>query len=300
MPRFEGNQVTVSGGALVLSDHARLETDRAAFINNGPVFDAVGVRGGALYLTDSSGFTMQGAAVPPDCPHGPLCPRFLGNQADEGALASVGGSSTIALNGALVADNTGPGTSLVRFSGFRGNAILTNSFLVRNRVSQIVSGSPIEGTASFRHNTIADNTDLESVLLVENGIRNVRFSNNLVMEDDIPIFSGSGPILNETWECHVGSSAQTMPFDREVVIDNPDFVDPGNLDYHLGPDSGAIDVCGELDFNSTTIDIDHEPRPVDHSSEQGERIADAGADEVQAPVEQPDIVFSDRFEGVRL
>lgn len=304
MPGFEGNRVTESGGALALAENSILELNRAAFINNGAASDVSGVKGGALYLTRGSRVTWVDdpeASVPPDCPSGPLCPRFVGNRASGGTLAHVEFGGELSLKNTLVVENNGPTTALVRLIGGGPRVNFVNNFLVRNAVSHILSGSTVDGVVGFNHNTIADNPGLESVVHLDGNLENgiLSFVNNLVMAGDAPVFSGSGQFAGEIWECHVGSTEQAEPFDRQLIINNPDFADPENLDYHLGSDSGAIDVCGDPDF-SDNIDIDGEPRVVDHPSRKGDLHADAGADEVQVPVERPDIVFSDRFEQPRL
>ncbi len=92
---------------------------------------------------------------------------------------------------------------------------------------------------------------------------------------------------------HEGDSVVIIPGDTSVVTDNPGFVDAANGDYHLRPDSVAIDRCVLGLIDTVYPDQDLDERPIDiHNVDNGFGNYDAGADEF------PDIIFINGFEEV--
>ena len=94
----------------------------------------------------------------------------------------------------------------------------------------------------------------------------------------IYVNSGATASLDSTlWGS--GDWANGLDWDGAGIINtssdisgDPDFVDPDNDDYHIGPDSDAIDQGVDA---GVTNDIDHHPRPYQEP--------DIGADEYWPP-----------------
>lgn len=294
VPHFENNRVAGSGGALSLLNGTLMSAQRAGFVGNGFLLDAEPTGGGTLHLESGSRFTTSVIeGVPSDCPQGPACSRFTGNRADGVPMIMVDDDSTLRLRGMLIAENGGPGASLVTVGGSRVTVALQNNFVVRNPVGHVLDGIADGANISLVHNTIADTPGLQAVMFIEDDLEgfSLAFSKNLVMEEGVPVFAGSGQFFNETWECHVGPTFQTPPFDSQTLIGDADFADPVNLDYHLAPKSEAIDRCDGSLFEQSS-DIDGEFRPVDHVAIAGDLYTDAGADEVQGPVAQRRLIVN--------
>lgn len=286
-PRFEGNQVRKTGGALVLVNNSILSAKRAAFVGNGLTLDATPTGASTIHLQDGSEFkTSVIPGVPSDCPDGPACSQFTHNDADDLPMILLGHLSKARLRGMLIADNGGESASLIRIDDFRATVELGNSFVAQNAVDHLVDGMVADGSVDIIQNTVADNAGLASIISVDDNRDGffLTVSNNLLMQD-APFLTGQGRFSNETWECHVGVAAQSEPFDRERLISDAGFVDAADLDYRLGPGSEAVDRCGDPQ-DSYGADIDGRPRPVDHAEVPGFLFVDAGAQEVQAPSAQ--------------
>jgi hypothetical protein len=94
----------------------------------------------------------------------------------------------------------------------------------------------------------------------------------------ISVAQGSEAILESTlWGDGSWANETDWAGDGSIITGtrnywlSPGFVDPSNLDYHLGPTSAAIDLGIPT---SLAIDIDNQPRPNPNSM-----IPDLGADE---------------------
>jgi hypothetical protein len=94
----------------------------------------------------------------------------------------------------------------------------------------------------------------------------------------IYVHSGADASLASTlWSSGAWSNDTDLAGDGTINTSNdiwgdPDFVDPDKYDYHIGPDSDAIDQGVDT---GVTSDIDHHPRPYQEP--------DIGADEYWPP-----------------
>jgi uncharacterized repeat protein (TIGR01451 family) len=161
---------------------------------------------------------------------------------------------------------------------FMSTVTLDNNVVTDNRTYQNGAGVYIEGaTVHARHTTLARNYggDGSGVHVTEHNdwIHQTHYYSNVDLIDTILVAHnrgivvtvdntatlegtlwGSGAWANTTdW-----SGAGTINTGTINLWDDPDFVDPDNGDYHIGPASAAVDTgvnSGLLD------DIDGDPRP---------------------------------------
>jgi len=81
---------------------------------------------------------------------------------------------------------------------------------------------------------------------------------------------------------------------RSLYIDDPNFIDRNNRDYHLTRgNSSAIDRCGDSNITTPLRDIDFSVRGIDDVNITNVGVTyDIGADEVVGN----DIIFKNGFE----
>jgi hypothetical protein len=148
-----------------------------------------------------------------------------------------------------------------------------------NHESRISNSSP-----HLIHNTIAGNVSGQGRgIHVDNGSPDqstVILTNNILVNQTVGIYveSGSATMLEATlwgdgaWTNGIDWAGDGMINTSNDLWGDPDFVDPDAGDYHIGPDSDAIDQGVEA---GVTSDIDHHPRPYQEP--------DIGADEYWPP-----------------
>jgi hypothetical protein len=129
------------------------------------------------------------------------------------------------------------------------------------------SGAPL--TATLIHNTLAGSGTCEGVF-VGSGYVTLTLTNTIVTSHTWGITNtvpASSSVIAEHTLFWANQSNGIMGINP--VEDDPDFIDPKAGNYHIGPDSAAIDAGVEAGVNS---DIDGDLRP--HGS-----APDIGADE---------------------
>jgi hypothetical protein len=158
---------------------------------------------------------------------------------------------------------------------------LTNTVIAKNVSSGSGSGLWVKGMlSSMNHATIAQNSggDGTGIYLASSDVLTSELSiiNSILVSQTVGIYveNGSTAMLEATlWGD--GAWANDTDWDGADTIDttanlwgNPDFVNPDAGDYHIGPDSDAIDQGVDA---GVTNDLDFQPRP--------NQTPDIGADE---------------------
>lgn len=192
----------------------------------------------------------------------------------------AGGPDSSTLDGNVFTGNSASCGGGVSF--YEGSRTFTNNIVADNQAST-GSGLCIQGGAhTLQHNTFARNSG-------GNGIRVIRspgmpatalFTNTIIVAHATGIYvstDGTASLEGTLW----GSGIWANGVDWFVagpgsimtgtvnIWGNPDFLDPNGQNYHISPDSAAVDAGVT---STVTWDIDNEPRPIDSGF-------DIGADE---------------------
>jgi hypothetical protein len=177
--------------------------------------------------------------------------RFIGNEADEGAVADTYEGS-IRLISCRIVGNLSPDNGAV-VTSYDGRIELVNSLLVQNTGG---IGS-YEGPVNVFNSTIADQAGPGVGVFTGPGItvRNSVIWNNAV----------NGP-RNVAYSCLQGGATGEGNTDGD-----PLFVDPAARDYRLGLGAAAIDAGSNALLPADEFDLDRdgdvaEPLPLDHAA----------------------------------
>ncbi len=197
-----------------------------------------------------------------------------------GGLSLPDKSGFYTITGNIISGNSASEGGGLALSG--GNATLINNLIVDNQATNCC-GSGLHIAASsprLLHNTIARNTGAGGIGLSILSNSNVTMTNTILVDQTVGInvqsgstatleatLWGSGAWANGTDWAGGGTIGTTVN-----LWGDPDFVDPDAGDYHIGPNSDAIDQGVDA---GVTNDIDHHPRPYQEP--------DIGADEYWPP-----------------
>jgi hypothetical protein len=159
-------------------------------------------------------------------------------------------------------------------------ATLINNVIVENHATDAGSGLFVEGSSPvLLHTTLARNTrfDSEGIHITNLGSHSstVVMSNTILVAHTTALYAdtdstarleatlwGSGDWANETdWD-----GPGTILTGTLNLWDDPAFVDPDAVDYHLGASSAAIDAGVNAGVHT---DIDGEPRPLGQGYDLG-------------------------------
>jgi hypothetical protein len=235
-----------------------LSQSPAATLTNNDIYNNTSGYGAGLWLSGSDDITLAGGIW--------LC-----------------GSDDATLNANWITNNTadtdGGGLLLV----YCDDAALENNMVVENRIGRKGEGAGINfqgTTARLLHTTLARNTGGDGSGLHVAYTSTVALTNTILVSHTVGVTITAGSAVSmEVTLWGKGAWANDLAWGGDGAIDHgeiiikgyPDFVDPGNGDYHIGPDSAALDAG--LDIGVKT-DIDGDPRPIGSAP-------DVGADEVR-------------------
>jgi uncharacterized repeat protein (TIGR01451 family) len=228
-------------------------------------------RGGGLYVVSNSivvltSNTITGNVAYYTCGVWPCAPGGGGLHLN---------NSTATLTNTIVADNqtetSGGGLYLEN-----STATLTNTIVTGNRAATGGSGLYVAGSsARLLHPTIARNGSASlttgsggdgSGVYITGTASTVAMTNTILVSHTVGITVAAGNMATLTatlWGTGTWANladwggAGTVVTGTINLWDDPDFVDPDRGDYHIGPNSAAIDA-GEP--AGVTVDVDGEPR----------------------------------------
>ena len=188
---------------------------------------------------------------------------FLGNIA-----AESGGGVRVSLGVVNLTDNSILGNTAGQQGGgiavVGGTVHASNDMLANNESSWqgvYVSG----GTLAARHWTLVSNGSY--ALSNSGGV--VSLVNTIVATHTVAGFWGNNITAQSTLFFSTGTPCGGGASCANNVFGNPDFIDPTERNYHIGPGSAAVDQGVDAGI---TMDIDGEPRPMRYGY-------DIGADE---------------------
>ena len=226
-----------SGGAIALFDSANLTVSR----NGSNCWDAVRCNYFSSNTASQNGGVIYNNNATANISHAYF----------EGSRASTG-VAIYSTNNAM----TNVDTSVFDHNGLGGDIDYFDNALIF-----ATSGADME----MKYVTIADNDVTLGVFRIENDISTILLLNSSIVDDaasgPVIAFSGvsSGFVLANCVMAHETSSLTGS----NNTIDDPEFVNRVNRDYHLGNTSPAIDYCNTL-TTSTNKDIDFQGRGWDN------------------------------------
>jgi len=232
-----------------------------AFLNNN------GSNGGAIYLSAARA-TIKGNLI-------------YGNQGGHGGGVGIAsGSAPAILSGNWIWGNSAEsgGGVYIWYNPTR----LDNNFIVENQATRDGAGIYVyEAKPVLVHNTLARNIGGDGSGVFVGVSAEVALTNTIIVSHTvgITVTSGSTATLEATlwgsgaWGNGTDWGGGGAIFTGTVDIwGDPVFVDPGGGDYHISPDSAAVNAGVDA---GVTTDVDGDPRPVGSGY-------DIGADEYSA------------------
>ncbi len=241
--------------------------------------------GGAIALIDNASLTVNRNGS--DCWDPVRCNYFSTNTANQNG-------------GVIYNDNGTANISHAYFEGSRANigvAIYSTNNAMTNVDTSVFDHNGIGGDAEFFDNalifatsgadmelkyvTIADNDVTLGVFRIENDIGTTLLLNSSIVDDvdSGPVIANSGASSGFIFANCVMAHETNSLNDSNNTVDDPEFVNRANFDYHLSNTSPAIDYCNTL-TTSTNKDIDFQGRGWDNPNlSNNVGTFDIGADE---------------------
>ena len=203
--------------------------------------------------------------------------KITGNVATDflGPVIYIGGAGQLRLEGDILTGNRGNEVVLLDDSAFFQAAYISASG------NNVPPGSG--GTPAFYANV----TSTTTAAIYSSIIYNATYGG--------AVYGGGAIGASHTWDCLIVHSSLGLDSGSFIAVADPRFVNPGIGNYHLRPDSPAIDSCDTFNFTPVDNDIDDETRGWDDpASTNILGFFDRGADEYRAPA---GLIFADGFES---
>ncbi len=194
------------------------------------------------------------------------------NRADFGtAIYASGDSAVVTIEASVFDDNGDEGAD-----GFADNQVLS---------------AALGAVLAIRHTTITDNNAVNSVFNIDPALNSALTLSSSIVHDvsSQQLFGPVSGSLNVN--CVVVHEATSFS-GNDVLVADPEFIDPGLGNFHLATTSPAIDLCQGIPLLHP-LDADMEPRGWDDPTAANTLGAyDAGADESYLS----DVIFKNDFE----
>lgn len=250
--------------------------------------------GGAVYVNDFASLTV--ARLSQDCWDAVRCNYFFKNRA---LGAGTGGAiqndqGFVNLSNAYFEENDGrTGSVLYAFGSNSHNKIVSSVFNHNNNQGngdKYVIRAANSASVEIVHSTFADNYIADTAVFGIATDSELRLLSSVVHDQDGDVLEvNPGTLVIDCLMAHETSSFSGT----NVFLEDPGFVDRNNRDYHLSPNSLAVDVCTENSLVVDSLDIDFDSRGIDSLTiDDINGPFDLGADETQGD----DIIFQSSFE----
>jgi uncharacterized repeat protein (TIGR01451 family) len=207
-----------------------------------------------------------------------------------GGIYVIGTSASPTLSSNRVISNATSSNGGGVFIDDYSSPVLVNNVIARNRADSNGGGiyidfysAPIIVNNTIVANNLGPSWANEGIFMLSNPSPTI--VNNIIVTHARGIEGTPATIVidhNDVWACSAGCYSGVDPGPHDISAD-PRFVDPAHDDYHLSPDSPAVDAGTNADAPAT--DFDDQPRPLDGDSDGG-AITDIGADEYCYPALQ--------------
>lgn len=294
------NHSTSSGGGVCLVGEGTSATISNSLID----YNTAELLGGGVYVTSGAGFEMS--RLDDECWNNDICSSVSHNSVNEmnasAGAVYIDNSSTVNISQTVIAYNEASEAAAFKLYG-TGLVVLEGNLFYGNRNSNplldsqnLINLNDGENTdLVFQYNTVADN-DVSFVFNIRNNNfpQSLRVLNSIIWEDRDILYSSGAMAPNIFFDSNiVNETGSLQPFTHQFsLIEDPQFVDSNNQDYHIYTSSPAIDYCDEFYADSQHPDLNGNPRGVnnpDVSNVNGPY--DAGAFESQ----NDDLIFKNGF-----
>ena len=267
--------------------------------------------GGGITVENEATLTMQSLYSFGNCWNPGSCNQLKENEtATEGGTVRRGGGlyattgADINISNTLIKDNRADfGTAIYVISAvadpvvtnldMEGSLVVNNGDNGADGWDDIDAIRIIRADAKLDFNTIADN-DLGGATstIIENTGDLSLYSSIIHNTDATSVYDGSGTLDQDCLMVHETAS---LPASAQTFLDDPEFIDRVNGNYHLDPTtSPAIDFCDTFFTSPDFNDSDNEPRGFDDPlATDNLGPYDVGFDETYAN----DIIFDNGFEA---
>lgn len=285
-----GNQANVSagnriGGGIYASGSETNISAFATIINNNETLPGIDSSAAALhiYQADFSIGKLNSA-----CWNQQKCNQISGNKvsgktsSEAGIVAFTG--SNIKIKNTWISGHSA--TNNVFFYGqgitatIEGNVFTDNGGASIDGNTSLLSFWGDANGISVANNTFVNNEINTGLLRINNTPAMLVHGNIFKENNNVDILQvGSGSSASTQFNCIIAHENQSFS-GSSIFVDDPEFVDEMNEDFHLAPTSPAIDLCGEGVYITQTKDMDDEVRAWDDLITDNINGAyDAGADE---------------------
>lgn len=247
--------------------------------------------GGAIYVDNLAEFLTERLAA--ECWSAEHCNYYTNNKA--GTSTGKGGMlynqiSTVDIRHAVIEGNRADIGTVIAATGSPTNTSIKSSIIHNNgnngldsysdqHVFSLLSGARI----SLAHTTIADNNATEAVFnIASTSIGGSDIFASIVNDSSTgPVFAAS-QTSDIVVTCGMFHELNSNPgSELSSTVDNAEFVDNTNGDYHLSASSPAIDACDDL-LGSNYKDIDFQSFGFNYPDVATFGQYDIGADEAYA------------------
>ncbi len=286
------------GGAFVSGLGSTLSAINAQIASN-----SAGGDGGGVYVESEAalgfGRPSIGATLEDGCLlDPPRCAILTNNAAGSGGGVGSGGAvfaasgSSVTIQLAFVESNSATGEAgAFHVDGVGTDLTLWKSFVTKSSGGEAVIRASNGAFLWAKHTTFTGNQGQGAVFNAASG--SLALGNNIIWESSGTVVATSGAGSNPYGNCLlVHESTSLASFGVDVGVADPLFIDAAADDYHLRPDSPAIDRCPEVSYAWLNLmDVDGDTIQDDPATGDASGIADAGADE------RAGALFVDGFES---
>ncbi len=249
--------------------------------------------GAGVYVNDQASLTV--ARLFKDCWDPVRCNLFQNNRAFTTGGAIQNDQGIVNISSTYFEGNKGiAGSALYAFGALSRNRIEGSVFNHNKHVSSTNNAYVIRAAVSAKveivHSTFADNSvENTAVFGIASNSELKLFSSIINDPTGVVLDTNPGTTIINCVMAHETSSFSGS----NIFLNDPDFIDRVNLDYHLSVNSPAIDVCDNSFANVQFRDIDFESRGVDNPNAPNNiGTYDIGADETSGS----DVLFANGFE----
>ncbi len=294
----DNNQNNSGGGIYATNGGTIVNAPNVKLLNN------EAPRGAAMAVTDQAVLTANAVNIPANlCLTIGRCVQIIGNTSPDPSLVGNGAGFFVDDQASIYLAHAYMQGNNARFGALGvvqndAYANIEGSIMIKNGNNQAtyVLETGTGGILDLRDVTIADN---ESILTQLNtGGDGLIFVQSSIIQNPKGGLTASngGNSLSFNIECSIISEAQSFgSLPSGVIIDDADFINPDDNNYHIKPTSPAVDFCEGIALINTGYDIDLENRGYDDPNVVDNGLNthnDAGADEYRW---DNDLIFMDGF-----
>lgn len=281
---IDTSNVIIGGGGIYIQGDGNLPSDGSSFrATNGRIeFNTAKHAGAGFGVTSGGTFTMKRAEG--RCWDNDKCSslslNFVTDATGNAAAGYIYDVSTASISGTYISQNNANEAALfelnhVGYLKLEGNLIINNGPLGQPFASELIDITGNNSFASnldFSYNTVAENNVAKHFYLHGSSQQWLRIYNSIIRDQGDILAINTGNIdpdliincnyVHEMDSISNATSAQPN-FNQDNFNLDPDFVNPGNGDYHLSPNSLAKDLCNNNQAQGQFTDLNGHTRGYD-------------------------------------